>query len=102
LNTLRKEEEFDKLMTASVFDTIRGVFGSTAAEALTFHLELSEDRRVPSDLQSRLVGVLGGGSEVIEKLIVTNLSKTLGLRIEQGKESSFDSAIKIMRREFVG
>jgi hypothetical protein len=89
-------------MTASVFDTIRGVLGSTAAEALTFHLELSEDRRVPSNLQSRLEGVLGGGSEMIEKLIVANFSKTLGMRNEQGEKLKFDSAIETLRKEFIG
>ena len=89
-------------MTASVLDTIRGVLGDTAAGALIFHLELSEDRKVSSNLQNRLEGILGGGSEVIEKLIVTNFSRALGMRIDQPHEHSFDSAIEIMRKEFVG
>jgi len=89
-------------MTASVLDTIRGVLGDTAAQALIFHLELSEDKRIYSNLQSRLKGVLGGGSEVIERLILSNFSRTLAMRIDQPYEHGFNSAIEIMRKEFVG
>lgn len=89
-------------MTESVLSTLRGVLGDTAAEALIFHLDLSEGKMVTGKLQGRLEDVLGGGSGVIENLIVSNFSKTLGMRINEGVDYRFGASIEMMRKEFVG
>jgi hypothetical protein len=101
LSHLRKVEEFDKLLAESVSSTLGGVLGDKASDALMFHLGPLKHPLDPGELATRLERILGGGSVVIETLIVKNLSQASGIRVKEVDRFRFAKSIEIMRKELV-
>ncbi len=100
MSSHRNDKEFDRLLEGCVSSTLQGVLGETPAAALLFHLGSLGSNIDPKGLASSLERVLGGGSVVIEKLILKNLSKTLGAAIDTTHQFDFGRLIVLMRDEF--
>lgn len=102
MSHLRRVEEFDKLLAESVSSTLSGVLGDKASDALMFHLGPLRHPLDPGELATRLERILGGGSVVIETLIVKNLLHALGAQFKEDDRFRFATSIEIMRKKLEG
>jgi hypothetical protein len=82
---------FYPMLKESVEETLGGVLGTNVSHALLHYVPLPSSSEELKDFQSALATVLGTGSAVVERLIVRDLYKRMGLT--QEKDGDFERQI---------
>ena len=66
------------------------------------HLKREEIAEKPEVFSAGLERLLGSGAQVIEKLILKNLYRRLGLKFEEKESYEFSDYVKELRKRFEG
>ena len=98
----RTTHGFDDLFTQSVSITLKEVLGENAGNALMYHIGIGMNNpiRDPRTLSTNLQRVVGGGSLVLEKLVVKSLYREVGIQFDESEASSFEESIGKARSQF--
>ena len=83
------ETDFVGLLQSSTSDTIQNILGRSGKEAMVFLLGELDDLKDPAKLHSGLTKILGVHSTVLEKAIVKDLYRRLGLPYDPSKPFDF-------------
>jgi len=100
LYAVEKKGSVDDLLLSVLDETIKQVFREEGARAIynylenNSHLKLEETAEKPEVFSAGLERLLGSGAPVIEKLILKNLHRKLGLKFVEKKGYGFSDYIK--------
>ena len=106
LRTAEKMGRLDDLLLDAVDKTMKQVFKEAGAKAIynylekDCHLRREEITKKPEIFSAGLVRLLDSGAPLIETLILENLYRKLGLRIEEKKGYEFSDCIKELVERF--
>jgi hypothetical protein len=97
-------ESLDDLLLKVVDETMRQVFREAGAEVIydylenNAHLKPEEIAEKPAVFSAGLKGLLVSGAPVIERLILKNLYRKLGLKFSEKKRCGFSDHVKELRK----
>ncbi len=97
-------EKLDELLLDVVDETLKRVFKEAGAEAIydylenKCHLKREEIAEKPEVFSAGLERMLGSGAPVMEKLVLKNLYRKLGLKFREKKGYGFSDYVKELRK----
>lgn len=95
---------FDDLLCNTIKDTLKDVFGDRSASTIirtmenVHSLRLEETPEKGELFKVALQSILGSGHQIIEDMILENLSVRLGKKHEYEKDNTFADYLKKLRR----
>ena len=101
-----KKGRRDDLLLSVVDETMRQVFGDAGVKVIydflenNSHLNREEIAEKPEVFSAGLQRMLGSGAPVMEKLILKNLYRRLGLKFNEKKGYGFSDYIKELRKRW--
>jgi hypothetical protein len=97
-------ETLDNLLLKVVDKTMKQVFTETGTKVIydflenNFHLKRKEIAEKTKPFSTGMKKLLGSGEPVIEKMILKNLYRRLGLKFEEKKDYEFSDYVKDLRK----
>ncbi len=71
------ERDFDDLVYDSIVTALKHILGDSGSTATIYHLKLKKDKFYPDLFHENLTGIFHAGAESIEKVILTELFRSL-------------------------
>jgi len=107
LRTVEKTGRLDDLLLSVVDETMLQVFREAGTKAIydylenKYHLKREEIAEKPEVFSAGLERLMVSAAQMIEKLILKNLYRKLGLKFEEKKGYEFSDYIKELRKSAV-
>ncbi len=96
------EAEFYQLLKMSALDALRLALGKSAMEILCYKFKLDELILDAKAFHTTLYSLFSDGSVVIEKIIIKEIYKRIGLQYQYDTAFNFENALSDARRQALG